>query len=291
MREKERKSKPPAVADFSGEAVRRVVKKEIFKHWSMLYPAVIAAAGGVAAFLINPFLFGIVAAGGAGLALTGLGVNYFRKDAIAERYIRRLREDMVRHREQLREELREELAECHSVKGGEAYAEQGVAQFSQVQEKFEVLENLLAKKLNPGEMTYNRYLGTAEQLYLAVVDNLRDIVNLLKSADAIKIDYIGDRFKALEKIMSVAKKRVQEPHQADVDEVAALTKSKELYEKNLELVNILLTKNEEALTQLDVVTAAIARDMRTTAEAKVDLETAREQLAELARKARDYSSE
>ena len=280
----------PTTSDFSNEAVGKIVNKEIFQHWSLLYPAFIAAAGGLGAFLISPFLFGVVAAGGVGAALLSVGVNYFRKDAIADRHIKRLLEEMAAYRERTREELREELAECRTVKGGEGYAEQGEAQFSQVQVKFEAFTKLLAKKLDPGEMTFNRYLGTAEQLYLAVMDNLRDIVNLLKSVDAIDIDYIAERFKALEKIMAAARKRGEEPHQADSDEVATLNKSKELYSKNLELVNVLLTKNEEALTQLDEVTAAIAREMRTTAEAKVDMETARKQLEELARRARDYSN-
>ena len=273
--------KPPTPADFSQEAIRKVVKSSTIQHWTTLYPIALGAAGGLAAFLISP-VFAFVALGGLGIGAGSWAINYFvRKDALADKYIRQLREEMAKYRASLLENLREELAECREIKGGEEYARQGEEQFVQVKEKFEAFQEILSRKLNQGELTYARYLGTAEQVYLATLDNLRDIVNLLRSADAIDVEYVARKLKEFE--------RQKSSKQDDLDEIAAIKKSRDLYDKQMNLVNKLLARNEEALTQIDETTAKLAMEMKTGSEARVDLETARKELEELAKRAREYS--
>lgn len=273
--------KPPTPADFSQEAIRKVVKSSTVQHWATLYPLALGAAGGLAAFLISP-VFAFVALGGLGIGAGSWAINYFaRGDAMADKYIQQLREEMAKYRASLLENLRQELAECRTIKGAEEYANQGEEQFVQVKDKFEAFQEILSRKLDQGELTYARYLGTAEQVYLATLDNLRDIVNLIKSADAIDIEYVTRKLKEFEK--------AKNPKQDDLDEIAALKKSKDLYEKQMDLVNKLLARNEEALTQIDETTAKLAMEMKTSSEAKVDMETARKELEELARRAREYS--
>lgn len=273
--------KPPTPADFSQEAIRRVVKSSTIQHWTTLYPIALGAAGGLAALLISP-IFVFVALGGLGLGAGSWAINYFaRGDALADKYIRRLREEMAMYRASLLENLREELAACREIKDAEEYAHQGEEQFVQVKAKFEAFQEILSRKLDQSELTYARYLGTAEQVYLATLDNLRDIVNLLKSANAINMEYVARRLKEFG--------QQESPKQDDLDEIAALKKSGDLYEKQMGLVNKLLARNEEALTQIDMAVATLA-SMKITSEASVDMETAIKYLEELANRSRQFSA-
>ena len=113
---------------------------------------------------------------------------------------------------------------------------------------------MLADKLNRKELTFARYLGTAEQVYLSVLDNLLSVASTLKSAATIDSSYIQSRLDLLGSI--------ETPAEADLQETQTLNKRLDLRVKQLERVNTLLTKNEVAMTELDNTTAAISQ-MRT----------------------------
>ncbi len=83
-------------------------------------------------------------------------------------------------------ELEAGLEECKSIKGMEAYAGQGVDQLRNVQVKFDNIRDLLNMKLRAGEISLGRFLGAAEQVNLRVLDNLKSMVGLLKSAGSIQ---------------------------------------------------------------------------------------------------------
>src|SRR3990172_9937661 len=270
--------KPPSLADFSPNAITKEVKYISLKHWLSLYPVALGAAGGLAALLIDP-VFAALAVGGVAISLGSVSINYFfRKDAIADRYIRRLRDEMAQYREELITNLKEDLAACKELHVVGQYAEQGEAQIGQLQKKFDTFKDILGGKLNEGELTYNQYLGTAAQLYLATLDNLRDIVNHLKSHEAIDVHYVKGRLTELAKIKN--------KEQADIREVEALTESMNRAEELRKSINEILTRNEEAMTDIDQVTAALVTEMKTGAQAKVDFETACKHLEELAKRAR-----
>jgi len=150
--------------------------------------------------------------------------------------------------------MQKELVECKSIQGVEHFAAQGAEQFTRIREKFENLREILAQKLNTGELTYGRYFGTAEQVYLSVLDNLRDVVNLLNSVSSIDADYINSRLYELSKHKN--------PTEADKQEVETLNERKQLRESQSQKVDVLLTLNEKAMTQIDQTTAAIA-EMKT----------------------------
>ncbi|MBI2639678.1 MAG: hypothetical protein HYW90_02180 [Candidatus Sungbacteria bacterium] len=265
--------------DFSSGSVAKAVRKKIFENGFAMVTIPLGLIGALALAVLEPsLLFVVIAAGGTGLGLSSWVFNYFRKDSIANHYIRKLREQMIAERKGVLERLTRELAAFSKSEGaGSEYAEQGVQQFALAERGFNALHEILSDKLSQGELMFGRFLGTAEQLYLAILDNLREIANLLKSIDATDMRYITDRLKKLERMKVLQK--------ADQEEVETLKVSKLVHEEQLEKINVLLTRNEEALTQLDRTRFAVAQ-MRTGGEATLDVETAREELESLIRRAR-----
>ncbi len=127
-----------------------------------------------------------------------------------------------------------------------------------VQEKFSTMHEILDKKLNTGELTYARYAGTAEQVCVSVLDNLKYLMGLMKSVGAI-----GKRY---------SNSKLEEQRE-------------ELSKTQLKKIDDLLIQNEEALAQLDNFIAAIADIRLDKGIALADLETARQGLEDMVRRA------
>jgi len=259
--------------DFSKPAVQKAVALNTLEHPAVLYPTSISILGGFAALLMgaNPLLIAI-AAGGAGAAVLSWAVNFgLRRDHFANQYVKKLHAQMQRQRLAREKELQGVLAEVNS--------EEGSSQFSRVTEKFTTFEKLLARKLNPGELTYGRYLGMAEQVYLGALDNLQYVADALKMMSAIDLKYTQKRLHQLQKT----------PSEINTKEIESLQERLDLHSKQAAKVQKLLAQNEEAMTKMDLTIAAIA-DMRTEdGRASMDMETAMHELQRLAGKAKDYS--
>lgn len=243
-------SLPPA-RDFAPMAVRRAVRTEALTHPLTLYPAVTGLLGGLAwALFGSPILLG-VAFGGALVGLAGLTVNYFFRDkTFAMRYVEHLKEQMAARERTLLESLGEALQSCTAIEGTEEYAQQGLEQFERVQQKYESLMRLLEQKLGSGELALGGIWAATEQVYLGVLENLRQVESLLRSIATIDQAYIDHRLEKLSRIAA--------PDEADVRESQTLLKRKKLREDQLRNVNEILTQNEEALTQLEEATIAVS---------------------------------
>ena len=157
---------------------------------------------------------------------------------------------------------------------------QGIDQFHDIQEKIGNFRDVLGKKLNAQEMTFSRYIGSAEQVYLSVLDNLEKIAIILKSISTIDVSYLEDRLQALKKL-----KTLTEP---DEEEKKTLLERQKLRDDKLQEVNVLLTENEQAMTEIEKATVSLVSITRS--RANVDMETARKQLEELASRAHQYAS-
>ena len=159
---------------------------------------------------------------------------------------------------------------------------QGAEQLTLLRQKLDGLVGVLKHRLHAGELTYGRYLGAGEQVYLAAIDNLREAAVALTSANAIDPHYIGKRLKAL------ASGRNEEPVQSD--EVAALEGRKALLEQQTQKVADLIAENEVAITAL-ARTAAVLADTKTgRGEASMDARSAMAELEELANRAGRYAA-
>jgi hypothetical protein len=129
-------------------------------------------------------------------------------------------------------------------------------------------------------VTFGRYLGSAEQVYLAVLDNLDKMATILESISTIDVSYIEERLQALKKLKSTAP--------ADEEERKTLLERRTLRDDKLQEVNSLLTENEQAITEIEKATVSLVAITRS--RAAVDMDTARKQLEELASRAHQYAS-
>jgi hypothetical protein len=273
---------PPKISDFSHQSINRAVIRTGLSHWLTLYPPAVGIPVGIAGLL---FSAPIVSALGFGTVLFSLGsavVNiFFRNDKIAVRYIDRLNQKLKAYEATILESLENDLQQLTSVKGAESLADQGAEQFKKIRLKYQNVTHLLEQKFNTGEMAYARFVGSAEQVYLSALDNLKQAASTLKSASSIDLSYISKKIKELSKKSSKT--------DADTKEIDALRKRLSLWEEQVRRVGELLSMNEEAMTRMEEASSAISALDTGSKFASTDLETAMEQLQELAKRAPVYN--
>jgi len=158
----------------------------------------------------------------------------------------------------------------------------GIAQIERLHEKYTAFAELLRRKLDPDEMTFSRYLGMGEQVFLGGLDNLARISDAQKSFATNDADDIRKRIHDL-------KSDGIDSHAQDQEE-AALNERLTLMQQQQEKVFGWLAENEEAMTVLDRVMAGIA-EMNTVQSASMKMEDAMKELATLAARARSYGSD
>ena len=257
--------------DFSESSIARAVLRDTVSHPLSIYPSVLALLGALAAGLFGasvPLVLG--ASGAAAVGLTSWLVNYFgRRHAFAGAYLARAHARIERETARKLEQLRQEL--------GELGLPQGVDQLDMFDRKLQNLKAVLGRKLDAGELTYGRYLGIAEQVYLSAVDNLHEAALGLRAVHTIDLDYIDQRLKQLGD---------RAEHAAERDALAA---RRDLYAEHRAAVAERLSQNEAAMTQMDRTAAAIAGIKTAPGRAHLDLETAMRELQQLAERAHTYS--
>ncbi len=256
--------------------MQRAVLRNTLGHPLSVYPVVFGALGAMAAVLFGaPGLLVWGASGVFGLGFVSWIFNFFvRRDRFASRYLERAHAALAAKTEQSLQRLSQELEELE--------IQQGVDQLERFRTKLDTLEGILKRKLNRYELTYGRYLGMAEQVFLAAVDNLNEAVELKQSVSAIDPGYIERR--------QIELSRLERLRPEDESETRSLKERLILREEQLVHVSELLSQNEEALTKLDTTTAAIAMMKTGAGHAPVNLETAMGELALLAKRTDQYSN-
>jgi hypothetical protein len=275
---------PPALSDFSPTAISKAVKKESWTHWLTLYPSTIAVLSGLAGCLFSSPSLILLALGGVTVGAGNAVVSiFFRKDAIGARYLSSLQKALIRHEEEILKSLGKDLEKCATLKEEACrdLADRGLEQFNMMPEKFQNVRDLLEHKLNATELTFGRFLGAAEQVYLGGLDNLKRVADLLISVSDIDLKYITERLKKLSKC--------KKPDVSN-GEAEALQKQVDLYDQQLKEVEELLVQNEKAMTKIEETTIAIAHMNTGNQMAGVDTESAISDLHELVRSAYKYNS-
>lgn len=277
--DKENSAGPPAI--FSEKDARKVLLKTVFCHDLTTWPLAIGALGTLAACLINP-LFGIAAVGGFSISLASVTVNYFFRDqTIIERYRTEIFEQNKKSKEKVLSSLQAELKKFRTNREIGIHAKQGADQFERAPEKLEHLKEMIEEKLSLSDITRDRYVKTAQEVYFSILDNLGDVVALLKSIITIDIGYIESRQAELGK--------VKKPSQADKEELVTLTERENLRASHIQKVEELLTKNEEAMTKMDKTAAALVEVKTIDDRSKLETDLAVQALEELAKRASNYS--
>ncbi len=116
--------------------------------------------------------------------------------------------------------------------------------------KRQSLLSVLQRRLDSGELTYARYLASAQQVYATALDNLHEVAVASESISTIDEGYV--------------RRRLAELHTDRADEASAV-RERETLERRLELrdtqrrrIARLLAQNEAALTALDRTSTALA---------------------------------
>ena len=266
----------PTVHDFSPAAIRRALKRYARNHWTVRYSGALLLisilAGGLFGFSEVVF-YTIVGTLGLG-CLSWVYHYYIQAGNFELRYVERLQSAIQEQTERKRKRLQQDLMDHGCSDGAE--------QFDKLQAKFDSMVELLADKLDPSELTYNRYLGIAQEVFLSGVDNLAMAVSALKSISEIDVDYINEHLQHFRASADHGDPEVQK-------EIEVLETRLQVRQKQLDKVKHLLLENEQAMTQLDETTVAIA-DMDTgQSEAEIDMENSMAALTEITERAHRYS--
>ena len=266
---------PVELPDLSKRAIDWAVLSGSLQHPAVVYPAAAGVLGGLGAALLtaSPALITGAAIGG-GVALVSLGVNYLlRRQYFASSYLEKAQQALVAYRAGVLEHLEKDLREAGS--------REGRSQFERFGEKIEAFESVLDDKLGKREITYGRFFGIAQQVYLSGMDNLRQIVIVMKGMQTVDEKYIRQRIATL-------KAGTQSP--AQTQELASLGQQLDVRQGQLKKIEGCLAQNEQALAQLDLALAAIAEMKTGSAQSGVDMETAMNDLQQIAKRASAYSS-
>lgn len=244
---------PPGIKDFSQGAIKKAVRTEVLTHPVTLYPLVLACLGGLTGLLFSSSIaFGVLFGSGF-VGLTGFIVNYcFRDEAIANRYIQRITHEALEQKKCLLKKIREDLKNLNSAEGTQQYACKGLEQFDKIGEEYDGIKKLLEAKFSKGELSYGRILGTAEQLYLSVLDNLNTIVEILLSCSILN-GYSS-------------KKSTEE----------------QFFQKQGEKISVLLIQNDEAVSKMAETMATLIQLHTSDGFAQTDIETAIKSLNDIA---------
>lgn len=268
----------PTFSDFSPVAIKQALRRHTRKHWATRYSAVplgLSILGGALFGFTETAFLAIV--GSFGLAcFPWIYLYYLRAGSFEHKHVERLQKAIQKRAERKRESLKQDLMHLGCPEGAQ--------QLDKLQAKFHSLDELLVDKLDPNELTFKRYRGIALEVFLSGIDNLAMIVAALKSISEIDVDYIMGHLKQLRTSADKGDQEVK-------TEIEALETRLSVRQKQLAKIRKLLLENEQAMTQLDETTVAIA-DMDTGQdEAEVDMENSMRDLAEIIERARHFSRE
>ena len=272
---------------MSPQSARKAVFEQSVLNRLTLYPSGIGLLGSLAIglFGLNPITL-VAAIGGLGIGAATFGINYFLRHGTLERmHLEEIFSEIENRRIETLEQLRVSLSELQEGDNAviQEFAEQGNKQFSMVEERFETVKHILERKLRKGELTYLRYLGASETVFIAVLDNLERSVSLMKSNRAIDDDYIASRLSSLEALSS--------PSDADEREHKTLTERRELSGQQQEVISSLLTENEIAITRMDQLNGSLADLTIIKGRGAQRLEQAIENMEELASRVHHYAED
>lgn len=230
---------------FSRREIKKAVTRKNLSHPLTLFPTTAGIATTIGAIILGGPVMWAMTGGLIGLgALSWCANQFLRFEKMASSHMMRMREEMRQRREEKIQMLQSQL--------GDLGCPSGSAQLSKLHEKYQIFKEVLDQKFDQKEFTYGRYLGMAEQVYLAGLDNLEKIALSLKSVSTIDRGYIE---KELDSLNGRDGASVSAQRDALLDRL-------KLIDDSGEKVDHLLAQNERAMTQL-VTTATRLTDIET----------------------------
>ena len=146
-------------------------------------------------------------------------------------------------------------------------------QLEQLQAKFAAFESVLALHFDRDELTFKRFLTTAEQLYFGSIDNLRRLAMQRHSISAIDIVNIESRLASVD---------------ISSEEKSTFEKRKIIYDNANKSMESIYSINEQAMTKLDELTNKLGSIQTRSGVADVRLETAMKEILHLISRTDEY---
>ena len=253
--------------ELNTSRIKRATLNTTLQQPVAVYPTSMGVLAGVylLAFGMAPIAAGLCV-GGLTLGAGGWLYEYFvRGKNHALKIVNQYRKNLAKQRVAAIARIETELEKLHH--------REGQKQLQQLQAKYGNFESVLAKKLDVDELTYNRYLAMAEQVFLNALDNLEQLVFGLQSVSAINMATINEKLSRLEQ---------------DTEEYQTLLARAQLWHDQQQKAKSLLAENEQAMTQLDRVTVRLAEIRTREGHAVMDMDNAMAELEGLIQRASQY---
>ena len=261
--------------DFRPDSIKKALMNNAYNHWSVRYALPI-----IGIELVSGFLFGFNRIINLGVLFSFLfpicrfGFTVFiNGDNFVKKYINKLNKELEIQRENKLKDLYDNLTfyKCNK----------GMHQLDDFEIKFNNLVDMLDTKFINSQLTYQRYYGIAQDVYLGGIENLNEIITSYKILDNIDIDHIKTNIKKLSK-----NKNLQN---YEVKELDALNRSNDLYNKQNEKIESLISQNSTALLDITTTLAGISEIKRkSNSSASVDMENSMNELQKLSNKLHLY---
>lgn len=260
--------------DISPAAIKKAVISTTLQKPMTVYPAALGLLGGFTTLLFGAGPIGLTAliAGGGVTLMNWLFEYYVKGDKHANEFVRVYRQQLEKRRVEALKSLEQDLKDINN--------DHALNQVKLFRNKYDNFHSILDRKLDETELTYNRYLSIAEQVFLNGLDNLENAAISLKSISAIDYERIEKEIQKLD----------QNDTQENRQRMNELKTRLDLRANQLERVSDLLLVNERALTQLDHVSTKIANIDTQQNRAHLDMEDAMKELSHLISRAEEYSN-
>jgi len=232
------------VSDFSDAVVQKAVRGESFLHPLTLYPPVIGIGAGVVAVLFGiEGLFYLAAIGilsGVGNAIIRL---YLLKDRIALKFQRMKRKALAEQARRATAELEKNLLELGR--------ERAAKQVRYLKDTFFRFKEKLVSQIGKDKPEYEQYLGSAEVMYLAALNNLKAVADNERDKRLIDVEDSKRRIKEL-------KAEQSQNIRDNTNEIDAQKRQIRAFELAEENSRDLIAEVEGSLTTLTEVTRSLS---------------------------------
>jgi len=232
------------VTDFSDAVIQKAVRGASFLHPLTLYPPVIGIGAGVVAILFGiEGLFYLAALG----ILSGIGNAilrvFFFRDKIALNFQRMKRKALAEQARRATEELESGLLELGR--------ERAAKQVKFLKETFFRFKEKLVSQIGKDKPEYEQYLGSAEVMYLAALNNLRAVADNERDKRLIDVE---DSKRRIEELKAEQKQDLRD----NTDEIEAQKRQIRAYELAEQNSRDLIAEVEGSLTALTEITRSLS---------------------------------
>jgi hypothetical protein len=232
------------VTDFSDAAAQQAVRSAGYLHPLTLYPPVIGIGAGVVAILfgieILLYLAAIGIVAGIGNAMIRI---FFLRDKIALNFQRMKRKALAEQARRATAELEQNLLELGR--------ERAAKQVKSLKDTFFRFKEKLVSQIGKDKPEYEQYLGSAEVMYLAALNNLKAVADNERDKKLIDVE---DSRRRIEELKVEQKQSIRD----NTDEIDAQKRQIRAFELAEQNSRDLVAEVEGSLTAITEVTRSLS---------------------------------